>query len=129
MIIIERLQEISFAVSNLENSISFYKDIFGFDIVEWQGGSKEVRMQMGDINLRLCEVENYSVAEESENYLTFYVDDDDFDDAVDEIEENEIAIVFGPDNIRNGSDNTKNGRKVVILDPDGNRLGLTTINR
>ncbi|MDA3900841.1 MAG: VOC family protein [Spirochaetes bacterium] len=121
MIIIEKLYNISFAVSNLENAISFYKDIFGFDIVEWQSGSKEVCMQMGDINLRLCEVEKITEPDNSENYVTFYVDEDDFDDALDEIDENNITVIYGPENIRSG-------RRILVLDPDGNRLGLTTIN-
>ena len=42
----------------------------------------------------------------------------DFEDAVDEIQEKEIEIVFGPEDIRKG-------KTVVFLDPDGNQIELS----
>jgi len=46
------------------------------------------------------------------------VDEEDFEDAVEEIQEREIEIVFGPENIRKG-------KTVVFLDPDGNQIELS----
>jgi len=67
--------------------------------------------------LGLFEVEGYSNQTNSKNHLSFYVDEEDFDDAVDEIRERDIPIVFGPENIRKG-------QSVVFLDPDGNQIEL-----
>lgn len=122
MIIIENLNSLSISVSDLDDSISFYKDIFGFDIIERQSGSDEAIMQMGEIILRLCQVADLSDDLRKENYFTFYVDEEDFDDALEEIEENELEIVYGPENLRNG-------RQIIICDPDGNRMGLSSISR
>ncbi|MFW5808535.1 MAG: VOC family protein [Spirochaetota bacterium] len=122
MIIIEKLYSISISTADLEDSVTFYKDIFGFDVIERQSGSSEALMQMGEIILRLSQVDPLQDIAREENYFTFYVDEDDFDDALEEIEENELDIVYGPENIRNG-------RKIVILDPDGNRIGLTSVSK
>ncbi len=122
MIIIEELYSLSLSVADLDDSISFYKDIFGFDIVERQSGSDEALMQMGDIFLRLCQVSDISKDGREENYFTFYVDEEDFDDALDEIEENDLEVVYGPENIRNG-------RKVIFMDPDNNRIGLCSVKK
>ena len=45
------------------------------------------------------------------------MDDDDFEDAVEEIEESGLTVISGPENVRNG-------KKIVITDPDGNRIAL-----
>ena len=49
--------------------------------------------------------------------MSFIVDEDDFEDAVDELNEKKIPIVSGPENIRKG-------QSVVFLDPDGNQIEL-----
>jgi predicted enzyme related to lactoylglutathione lyase len=122
MIIIEKMYNISLSVSDIEKSITFYKDILGFDIVEKQSGSDEAILQMGEIVLRLCQISSLPELMRIENYVTFYVDDDDFDDALEEIEENKIDIIYGPENIRNG-------RNVIITDIDGNRIGLCSVSK
>jgi metallothiol transferase len=117
MVIIENMDHISLAVSDIERSISFYKDLFGFDLVEKQSGSSEAYLQVGEIKLRLNQVEEDLTAQNNDSYVAFYVDEDDFDDAIDEIEAGSVEIVYGPENIRNG-------QKVIISDPDGNKIGL-----
>lgn len=118
MIIIESLNYVSISVSDIENSVKFYKDMFEFDVVEKQSGSKEAVLQIGEFYLRLCQIENFSKNSRDEDFLCFTVDEDDFDDILDEVEENSIPVVFGPENIRNG-------QKIVITDPDGNKIALS----
>jgi catechol 2,3-dioxygenase-like lactoylglutathione lyase family enzyme len=118
MIVIEKLNYIGLTVSNLEESISFYKEFFDFDVVDKISGSDQAFLKMGDLLISLSEVEGYKNQEGTKNTISFFVDEEDFDDALDEIEENEIRIVYGPENLRNG-------RAVVFLDPDDNQIELS----
>jgi metallothiol transferase len=118
MIVIEKLNYIGLTVSNLEESISFYKDLFDFDVVDKISGSDQAFLKMGDLLIALNEVEGYKNQEGTKNSISFFVDEEDFDDALDEIEESEISIVYGPENLRNG-------KTVVFLDPDENQIELS----
>jgi catechol 2,3-dioxygenase-like lactoylglutathione lyase family enzyme len=118
MIVIEKLNYIGLTVSNLEESISFYKEFFDFDVVDKISGSDQAFLKMGDLLISLSEVEGYKNQEGTKNTISFFVDEEDFDDALDEIEENEIRIVYGPENLRNG-------RTLVFLDPDDNQIELS----
>lgn len=102
-------------VSNLENSVKFYKDLFDFEVIE--NNDQQAVIKEGDIILTLYEVGNYKNQESSKNRVSFAVDEDDFEDAVDELNQKDIPIVFGPENIRKG-------QMVVFLDPDGNQIEL-----
>ena len=117
MIVIENLDHIGLCVSNLDRAIEFYKELFGFDVVEKITNSHEAFVRVGDIVICIKEVDGYK-AGASKNYVTFYVDEEDFEDAVEELAENDIEIVQGPENIRGG-------KTLVFADPDGNLIGLT----
>ena len=118
MIVIESINHIVLTVSDLESSISFYKDLFDFEVVDKLSNSGQAFLKMGDIIIALSEVEGYSGDGTTENCVSFYVDEEDFEDALDELEDADIEIVYGPENIRNG-------QSVVFLDPDGNRIELS----
>ncbi len=117
MIVIESVNHIGITVSNLNNSINFYKELFDFEIAD-KSTEGQVFLKMGDIVLCLYEVGGYKNQEGIKNRICFYVDEEDFDDALDELEESEIEIVYGPENLRNG-------RSVVFLDPDRNQIELS----
>jgi len=117
MIIIESINHIGLTVSNLEDSMSFYKELFDFEVVEKISNSGQVFMKMGDMLIALNEVEGYQCHEDSDYSISFFVDEEDFEDALDELDELEIEIVSGPENIRNG-------QSVIFLDPDANRIEL-----
>lgn len=118
MIVIESINHVAITVSNLEKSIQFYRDMFDFEVVEKYNTSGQAFLRMGEILLSLNEEEGYTCPDESKNCISFYVDEEDFDDAIDEINELEIEIVSGPENKRYG-------RSLVFLDPDGNRIELS----
>ncbi|MBN2041420.1 MAG: VOC family protein [Spirochaetes bacterium] len=115
MIVIESINHMGLTVSNLENSVKFYKDLFDFEVIE--NNDQQAVIKEGDIILTLYEVGNYKNQESSKNRVSFAVDEDDFEDAVDELNQKDIPIVFGPENIRKG-------QMVVFLDPDGNQIEL-----
>ncbi len=115
MIVIESINHLGLTVSNLENSVNFYKELFDFDIIE--NNANQVYIKEGDIILCLEEEQDYKNQKNTKNRVSFLIDEDDFDDAVDELKEKNIPIVFGPENIRKG-------QSVVFLDPDGNQIEL-----
>ncbi len=118
MIIIESINHIFLTVSDLEQSIKFYRDLFDFDVIEKLGSAGQAFLKMGDILLGLIEVPGYKNSEKSQNRISFFVDEEDFEDAVDELEDLEMKIVYGPENIRNG-------QCIIFLDPDGNQIELS----
>jgi catechol 2,3-dioxygenase-like lactoylglutathione lyase family enzyme len=115
MIVIESISHLGLTVSNLENSIKFYRDLFDFEVIE--NNSNQALIKEGEIIISLNEAEKYKTQESSKNRVSFIVDEDDFEDAVDELNEKKIPIVSGPENIRKG-------QSVVFLDPDGNQIEL-----
>ena len=116
MIIIESINHMGITVSNLENAIKFYKDLFDFEVVE--NNSKQAIIKEGEIILCLYEAEDYKNQKNSKNRVSFSVDEDDFEDAVEELNQRGIPIVQGPENIRDG-------QSVVFLDPDGNQIEIS----
>jgi metallothiol transferase len=118
MIVIESVNYIGITVSDLERGVQFYKDLFDFDTVDNISIAGQAFLKMGDIMLALEEVEGYKAVDDMGASVSFYVDEEDFDDAVDELKEADIEIVSGPENLRKG-------QRVVFLDPDGNRIELS----
>ena len=117
MIVIENINHISLTVSDLEKSVDFYKEMFDFETVEKYSTENQRFMRMGDILISLNHLENFRNNEGSKPIVSFYIDEEDFDDAVDELNEMGIDIVSGPENIRNG-------RSIVFVDPDDNKIEL-----
>ena len=118
MIVIESVNHIGITVSDLDKSVKFYKELFDFDVIDNISNLGQAFLKMGDILLSLVEVKGYKCSSESRNCISFYVDEEDFEDAFDELEDAGIEIVFGPENIRKG-------QRVVFADPDGNHIELS----
>lgn len=118
MIVIESVNHIGITVSDLDKSVKFYKELFDFDVIENISNSGQAFLKMGDILLSLVEVKGYKNSPESKSCISFYVDEEDFEDAIDEIDETGIEVVFGPENIRKG-------QRIVFADPDGNHIELS----
>jgi catechol 2,3-dioxygenase-like lactoylglutathione lyase family enzyme len=118
MIVIESINHIGVTVSNLEESIKFYKELFDFDMIDKVSGPGLAFMRVADITIGLYESPGYKSSDNSKSRISFYVDEEDFEDAVDEIQKRDLEIVFGPENIRKG-------KTVVFLDPDGNQIELS----
>jgi catechol 2,3-dioxygenase-like lactoylglutathione lyase family enzyme len=118
MIVIESINHVTITVSDLEKSILFYKDIFDFEVIEKYSDSGQAFIRMGDILILLNEIKKYQADENSKNSISFYIDEEDFDDAIEEIKELKLEIVYGPENLRKG-------RSLIFIDPDGNRIELS----
>ncbi|MBN1497967.1 MAG: VOC family protein [Spirochaetes bacterium] len=118
MIVIESINHIGITVSNLEESVKFYKELFDFDTIDKASGPGLTFMRVADVTIGLYEVPGFKNADNSKTRISLYVDEEDFEDAVEEIQDREIEIVFGPENIRKG-------KTVVFLDPDKNQIELS----
>jgi len=117
MIVIENINHISLTVSDLDTSVEFYKEMFDFETVEKYSTENQVFMRMGEILISLNRLEGFRNTESSKPIISFYIDEEDFEDAVDELNEVGIDIVYGPENIRNG-------KTIVFVDPDDNKIEL-----
>jgi len=117
MIVIESINHVSLTVSDLDASINFYKEMFDFEAVEKYSTENQVFMRMGEILISLNRLEGFRNTESSKPIISFYIDEEDFEDAVDELNETGIDIVYGPENIRNG-------KTIVFVDPDDNKIEL-----
>jgi catechol 2,3-dioxygenase-like lactoylglutathione lyase family enzyme len=118
MIVIESINHIGITVSNLEESVKFYRDLFDFDTIDKASSPGLTFMRVADITIGLYEEPGYKNSSESRARISFYVDEEDFEDAVEELEERNLQIVYGPENLRKG-------QTVVFLDPDGNQIELS----
>ena len=118
MIVIEGINHIGITVSNLEKSINFYKELFDFDGIDKHSTPGVAFLKVADIIISLYELPGYKNPADSKSRVSFVVDEEDFEDALDELEEMKIAIVYGPENIRNG-------KIVIFADPDGNQIELS----
>jgi catechol 2,3-dioxygenase-like lactoylglutathione lyase family enzyme len=118
MIVIESINHIGISVSNLEESVKFYRELFDFDLIDKASGPGLAFMRVADISIGLYKAPGFKKSEGSKHRIAFYVDEEDFEDAIDELNEREIEIVFGPENIRKG-------KTVVFLDPDGIQIELS----
>jgi len=117
MIVIESINTVGLTVSDLERSIAFYKDLFDFDLIEKLSNAGTAYLKIGEMVLALTEKSGFVSSAESGSSVSFFVDEGDFDDCVDELEELGIPMVYGPENIRGG-------QVLVFSDPDGNRIEL-----
>jgi catechol 2,3-dioxygenase-like lactoylglutathione lyase family enzyme len=117
MIVIESIDHIGLSVSKLETSIEFYKELFDFEVIDKISNAQEAFMKVGEIIIGLFEVSGYKNQKGTKNHISLFVDEQDFDDVVDELREKNIPIIFGPETIRNG-------KSVIFLDPDDNQIEL-----
>lgn len=118
MIVIESINNIGLTVSDMERSVKFYRELFDFEILDKYTTPEQTILRMGDIILTLQQSDGFTASPDSKACFSFYIDEEDFDDAVEELEDSEIEIVYGPENIRKG-------KTVIFADPDQNKIELS----
>lgn len=117
MIIVEGVDHINLAVTNLDASSKFYSDLFDFEVIKKT--KSYVMLSLEPINLKLVLVEKVENPLSSKLIptISFSLDVDDFTEAIQEIESNSIKIVKGPEGAHNGE-------YLIISDPDNNLIEL-----
>lgn len=115
MILLESLHHISLGCADLEKTAHFYENILGFDVTE--RGETHLVVYVDPIGVRFNLIEGYepSSSQPGEASLAYILDVDDFTDAINNLEEQDIEIVEGPLAI-------EGGESLLIQDPDGHYL-------
>lgn len=118
MIIVEGIDHINIAVTDLEEAAKFYSDLFDFEILSDREG-ESITMTLDPIKICLQK------AEKVQNQLTqlglptlsFTMDVDDFTEAINEIESKGIKIAKGPEGV-------DGGESLLFSDPSGNLIEI-----
>ncbi len=118
MIIVEGIDHVSIAVTNLAASAKFYSDLFDFEVVD-DSNSKFTIMTLDPIKVKLVQVEKVEnqLSGSLTPVLSFVMDVDDFTEAISEIEDKGIKIVKGPES-------AGKGESLVFKDPDNNLIEI-----
>ncbi|HRP70469.1 MAG TPA: VOC family protein [Turneriella sp.] len=112
MIIIETLSHINMPAKELQKAIEFYTQFLDFEVVEENTNTAVVSFD--NLQVRLdSTLESYAKTP----VLSFLLDVDDFTEALQEIEEENISIAKGPFEI-------DGGESVYVADPNGNLIEL-----
>ena len=116
--IIEGLDSVSIAVKDTKASAKFYSELFGFEI-EDDSNPKAIILSLEPTKLKLVQVDSVSnqLSSSSLPVLSFTMDEDDFTDAISEIEEKGIKIVKGPEAI-------SKGESLLLADLDHNLIEI-----
>ncbi|WNS44694.1 VOC family protein [Paenibacillus sp. MMS20-IR301] len=111
---------ITLNVRNLQQSLDFYQGILGMTVRHL--GRSDAYLEWGSAWVCLVERQNYREAASGYagmDHVAFYIDEQDFNEALDILRRNNIAVVRGP--VQRGT-----GWSVNFLDPDGIQLELHT---
>ena len=105
MIIVEGVNHINLAVSDLKASVKFYSDLFDFEIID-DSHKGYVVMTLDPIKIKLIKVDKVEnqLSQIKQPSVSFIMDVDDFTEAITEIEEKEIPIVRGPEATETGGE-------------------------
>ncbi len=109
------------SVKDLQKSVQFYKDVFGFEIKEDQ--SKDDSYIIGNENVKLCMYEDKELKmKEGLNHFGFYIEN--FDEIIAKCKEMGIPVSYG------GAiewRNAAHSKSIYITDPPGYVIELSNI--
>lgn len=112
MVLIESLQYIVIPILDIGKSLGFYNGLLDFDIIE-EKNEKGALVQFGEVNFQLLKVEEHTPAKQP--LLSCSLDVDDFTQALQDFDAEQVEVVDGPSEI-------PGGERVLIADPSGNLL-------
>lgn len=115
------LAHICFTVSDLDKSISFYKDILGFspafDFINDKGERFGIYLHIGGRNFIELFIGKPQPADQNQSFRHFCLEVDDMQETVSKLRSNGVEV----SEIKMGSDNSW---QAWLSDPDGNRIEL-----
>ena len=111
----KELDHVGLNVADLEKSIAFYQDMFGFSVIEKWDSPKQAFIGANGIVFGLMEMPNYDYGIYTMAHLAFPCDKSDFSDIVAKIQDSSLEIVSGPKEQRGGE-------TILFRDPSGNIL-------
>jgi catechol 2,3-dioxygenase-like lactoylglutathione lyase family enzyme len=111
----QQLDHIGLNVADLEKSIAFYQEIFGFSVIAKWDKPKQAFIGAVDCVLGLMEVPSYDYHIYTMAHLAFPCDKADFSEIVRKVQHCGLEIVSGPKEQRGGE-------TILFRDPSGNIL-------
>lgn len=117
MIIKQQLDHVGLNVVDLEQSIAFYQDLFGFSIIEKWDSPKQafIGTENNTLTLGLIETPHYDFRAYTMAHLAFACDKADFPTILEKVRGLKLDIVSGPKEQRGGE-------TLLFRDPSGNIL-------
>ena len=110
-----RIDHVALNVRDLEESIQFYEDFFGLQIIEKWDDPKQAFMAGGDVVIGLLENSTYDFEAHTLSHLAFTCERTDFKRVVQQVRGRGLKIVSGPKPQRAGE-------TILFRDPSGNVL-------
>jgi catechol 2,3-dioxygenase-like lactoylglutathione lyase family enzyme len=117
------IDHVNFKVKNLEESVKFYKDLFGFKVLQEENPNKMDAPSkiIGNDTIKLC---MYQVPDMSPvgGIAHFGFNVENFDDIISRCNELRVEILYG------GVVDWEKSHSVYILDPNGYEIELSEIS-
>ena len=113
----KRLDHVGLNVADLESSITFYQDMFGFSLIQRWENPRQAFVGSGDTVLGLIEMPDYDYRAYTMAHLAFSCEEADFPMVVDKVNGLGLEVVSGPKEQRGGE-------TVLFRDPSGNILEI-----
>lgn len=110
-----QLDHIGLNVQNLDQSLAFYQELFGFTVIERWDEPKQAFVGAGDTVLGLMEMPDYGYRAHTMAHLAFPCEPADFPAIAEKVRDLGLEIVSGPKPQRGGE-------TVLFRDPSGNIL-------
>jgi len=117
------IDHVNMKVKNLEKSVEFYKNLFGFEIKQEENPNKiDVPSKIiGNDSIKLCMYEVPNMSPEG-GIAHFGFNIKNFDDVIKKCEEFGVQILYG------GAIDWEKSKSVYIVDPSGYELELGQIS-
>jgi len=112
-----QLDHVGLNVADLDESIAFYQEMFGFPVIAKWDTPKQAFVGTGSIVLGLMETPNHDFRAYTMAHLAFPCDEADFPKIVERVNAMGLEIVSGPKEQRGG-------KTILFCDPSGNILEI-----
>ncbi|MDA3861377.1 MAG: VOC family protein [Melioribacteraceae bacterium] len=112
------IDHINLEVSNLSETIEFYKTLFGFEIRKEQPDENSAIVGNDVVKLCIYEVENFTKYEKK-GYHHFGLHIENFDEIIEKCEKMNLQIYYG------GVLKWENSESIYIQDPNGYEIELS----
>ncbi len=120
MIVVESLEYLNIETPDLKKSVEFYTLFLDFELIKETEEFSIVSFD--ELRLKIHKEKTESSENNDESKLplfSFILDIDDFTEAIQIAEQENVSIVSGPDEFESGA-----GERVLLKDPSGNLIEL-----
>jgi len=112
-----RFDHVGLNVVDLEASIAFLKEMFGFEVIQRWDSPRQAFVGKDGVVLGLMEVKDYDFKKHTMAHIAFPCRKEDFGSVVERVKRLKAPIVSGPKAQRNGE-------TILFRDPSGNIFGV-----